>query len=146
MDDGGTQARMFAPVLAIDMLDNLFAPFMFKIDVDVWWFFAFFADEALKQQIVLIRINRCDAQYITHSRVGSRPPSLTKDRGFNAIARILDHVVDRKKILCNIQFFDHRQFFVQPLQNLVRNPVRIAPRRPFESKVRQVFLGCAIIR
>ena len=106
---------MFAPVLAIDMLDNLFAPFMFKIDVDVWWFFAFFADEALKQQIVLIRINRCDAQYITHSRVGSRPPPLTKDRGFNAIARILDHVVDRKKILCDIQLFDHRQFFVQRL-------------------------------
>ena len=115
MDDGGTQARMFASVLAIDMLDNLFAPFMFKIDVDVWWFFAFFADEALKQQIVLIRINRCDAQYITHSRVGSRPPPLTEDRGFNTIARILDHVVDRKKVLCDIQLFDHRQFFVQRL-------------------------------
>ena len=52
VDDGGTQTRTVAAIFGIDVLDHLFAAFVFEIDVNIRGFFAFLADKAFKQQVM----------------------------------------------------------------------------------------------
>ena len=48
MDDGGAKPRAVTTVACVNVLDHLFTPFMFEIDIDVWRFIAGFRDETLK--------------------------------------------------------------------------------------------------
>src|SRR5210317_2249154 len=50
-NDRRSQGCSAATVLGVDVLDNFFAAFMFKINIDVRRFIAFFGDEALDQHI-----------------------------------------------------------------------------------------------
>jgi hypothetical protein len=48
VDDGGAEARAVAAVALVDVLDHLFAPFVFEIDVDVGGFVAGLGHEAFE--------------------------------------------------------------------------------------------------
>ncbi len=53
VDDGGGDARAIAAVALVDVLDDLLAPLMLEIDVDVRRLAALDGDEALEQQVDL---------------------------------------------------------------------------------------------
>src|SRR5262249_21731279 len=69
---------MLATVSLIDVLQHLLAFAMREVDVDVGRLGAFFAEEALEQQLELDGINRRDAQAIAHRGVGSGAASLAE--------------------------------------------------------------------
>jgi hypothetical protein len=48
-DDGGGQRGAFAAVFGVDVLDDLFAPLVLEVDVDVGRLVALAGDEALEQ-------------------------------------------------------------------------------------------------
>ena len=49
-DQGGGQGGALAAVLFVDVLDNLFAPLVLEVHVDIRWFVPLLRDEALEQQ------------------------------------------------------------------------------------------------
>ena len=63
-------------VFFVDVLDDFFAALVFKIDVDIWGFVAFAADEAFEEQVVATRVDAGDPQAVADSGVGSRPATL----------------------------------------------------------------------
>ena len=69
-DDSRGQSRAIAPVFAVDILNDLFAPLMLEVDIDIGRLVALAADEALKQNIAAARIDLGDAQAVANHRVG----------------------------------------------------------------------------
>jgi hypothetical protein len=63
------QSSPFPPILLIDILHDLFAPLMFKVNINVRWLIPLFADEASKKEIDFDRINRGDPETVTDGRV-----------------------------------------------------------------------------
>jgi hypothetical protein len=63
------QCSTVATILFVDILHDLFAPLMFKININVRWFISLFADEASKKEINFDRINRGNPETVTDSRV-----------------------------------------------------------------------------
>src|SRR5487761_2233895 len=66
-------------VLAVDVLDHLFAALVLEVDVDVGRLGALGADEALEQQRGLLRVDLGDTQAVTHHRVGRAASALAQD-------------------------------------------------------------------
>ena len=78
-DDGGGERGAFAAVLVVEVLDDLLAPLVFKVHVDVGRLVALARDEALEQQTGALRVHRGDAQAVTHHAVGRRATALAQD-------------------------------------------------------------------
>ena len=74
-DDRGGERGAIAAVLAIDVLDDLLAPLVFEIDVDVGRLVALARDEALHEQLAARRIDLGDAER------SNTPPSSRPSRG-----------------------------------------------------------------
>ena len=64
--DGSCDGSVFVTVFGVNVLNDLFTPLMFKIHVNIRRLFAFTADETLKQQLALGRVNCGDRQAIAH--------------------------------------------------------------------------------
>src|ERR1044072_2034925 len=58
-------AGAVAAVFAVDVLDDLFAPLVFEIDVDVGRLVALARDESLHEQLAARRIHLGDAEAVT---------------------------------------------------------------------------------
>src|SRR5690606_7651572 len=56
-DDGRTKRSTLAAIGLVDPLDNLFAPLMLEIHIDIRWFPAFLAYETFEQQVIAIRVD-----------------------------------------------------------------------------------------
>src|SRR5690606_28985543 len=63
-DHGGGERRAFASVLRVKVLDDLLAPLVLEVDVDVRRLPALAADEALEEQIAVRRVDLGDAQAV----------------------------------------------------------------------------------
>ena len=85
-DHGRGQAGALAAVLLVDVLDDLFAPLVLEIDVDVGRLAALGGDEALEQQIDLLGIDLGDAEAITDDGIRRRAAALAQD-AFRARAK-----------------------------------------------------------
>ena len=140
MDHCGTKGRPMAPVLFIDVLNDLLTPLMFKIDVDIGGLFTFFRDETLKQKVILRGINSRDPQHITHSRVRSRAPALTQNGRHAIVSRKVHDLMNRQEVLRDIKLFDQRQFFAQDRFNIARHTLGIAVGRPLPCQQLQMPL------
>ena len=93
-DDGGGQGRALAAILAVQVLDDLLAPLVFEVDVDVRRFGALARNEPFHQQRVQPLADGGDAQAVAHQRVGGRAAALAKDL---VVAGELDDVVHRQE-------------------------------------------------
>ncbi|MHC3925260.1 hypothetical protein ACMZ4W_00337 [Brevundimonas naejangsanensis] len=69
-DDGGGDAGAMTAIALIDVLDDLLAPLMLEVHVDVGRLVAVGGQETLEQQVVAGRIDAGDAQDVADSRVG----------------------------------------------------------------------------
>src|SRR5690606_12505908 len=100
-DDDGGQGGAITPVLVVNVLDDLFAPVVFEVDIDIGRFVAFFADEALEQAVAASRVDGGDAQAITDGAVGGRTSALAQNA---AAASEFDDIVDGKKVRFVFEF------------------------------------------
>ena len=78
-DDGGGDAGVVVAVFLEDVLDHQLAPLVLEIDVDVGRLVAVARDEALEEQVALIRVHVGDAQAIADGGVGGRAAPLAED-------------------------------------------------------------------
>ncbi len=142
-DDRGGEAGAMAAVFPVDVLDDLFAPLMLEIDVDVRRLVALGRDEALEQQIDLDRVDRRDAQAIADHRVRRRAAALAE----NAFALREPHdVVHRQEIGRVVQLADQRQLLRERLAHLARHAFGIALRGALPGQLLQMLLRCQPIR
>ena len=70
---------MVAPVFPVDVLDDLFAPLVLKIDIDIGRLAPLGRDEPLEQQIGTIGIDLRHAETETDRGIGGRTAPLAED-------------------------------------------------------------------
>ena len=79
MHDGGADRRAMAAVALVNVLDDLFAPLMLEIDIDIGRLAAVFGNEPGEQEIALVRIDRSDAETKADRAIGRRAAALAED-------------------------------------------------------------------
>ena len=133
-DHRGGEGGALAAVAGVDVLDDFLAPLVLKVDVDVGRLVARAADEALKQQAGVRRVDLGHAQAVAHRRIGGRAPALAQ----NALAPGKAHdVVHRQKIHLVAQLGNQRQLVRHLLRHARRQALRVAPSRTFVGVVVQ---------
>ena len=65
----GADGRAFAPVALVNVLDHLFAPFVFEIDIDIRRLVTVRRDETGEEQLAFVRIDLGDAEAIANSAI-----------------------------------------------------------------------------
>src|SRR6266545_3398143 len=133
-DEGGRDRGAVAPVLAVDVLDDLLAPVVLEIDVDVGRLVALLRDKALEQAVHARRIDLGDAERVADGGVRRRAAPLAKDF-FRT--RELDHVADGEKERLVFELGDERELVLDQLAYLARNAIREAPRQSFLGQLAQ---------
>jgi hypothetical protein len=93
-DDRGERGAG-AAVGIVDPLDDLLAPLMLEIDVDIGRLAAFARDEALEEELVLDRIDAGDAEHEADAAVRRRAAPLAQDAAAPALG---DCAVDGEEI------------------------------------------------
>ncbi len=126
--DHGRRYRGTLPaVLPVDVLDDLLAPLVLEIDVDVGRLVALAGDEALEEErCASQRVDRGHPQAITDAGVGGRAPALTQN--FLA-AREGDDIVHGQKVRLVTQVRDEGELMLDGDAFPRRHAVRPAPAR-----------------
>ena len=142
-DDGGGDARAFAAIAFVDMLDDLLSPLVLEVDVDVGRLAPVRRQKAFEQQVGFGRIDRRDAQHIADGGIGRRAAPLAQD---TLVAGHADDVVDSQEIGRVVGLCDEGQLLLQQQPHLLRNAVGIADLRVPPSQVLQPRLRRTIRR
>src|SRR5690606_28400844 len=100
---------MFSAVTPIDLLNDLLAPLMLKVDVDIRRLVPFCAQEAFEQQIASRRIDSSYSEHETHSTVGRTPSSLAQDP---SLAGNINNLFGTQEVGGDIQYGDEVQFLL----------------------------------
>src|SRR5690606_2939779 len=101
-DHGGAVAA----ITGVDLLDDLFAPLVLEVDVDVGGLGALGAHEALEQQIAARRIDRGDAERVADGAVGGAAAALAQDL---AAPGDLDDLPGAQEIRRDPELLDQRE-------------------------------------
>ena len=138
MDHGGGDASAFAAIAFVNPLHHLLAALMLEIDIDIGWFLALFGNEAGKQQIVLRRIDRRDAQHEAHRAVGGAAAALAQDA---PALRERHNVVDGEEIGRIAGLGDDAEFVSQQRHQPGRHPIWPTLTRLLQGQRFQPALG-----
>src|SRR5882757_3243318 len=111
-DDGGGESRALAAVFPVNVLNDLFAPLVFEIHIDVRWLVALLRDETLEQHGHARRIHLGYFQAVTNNGIGGRAPPLAE---YFLRAGILHDVVHGEKERLELEFGDQTQFMLDAL-------------------------------
>ena len=109
-----------AAILGVEVLDDLLAPRVLEVDIDVGRLGALARDEALEQHRHARRVDLGDAEAVADRRVGGRAAALAEDA---ATARELDEVVDRQEIRLVAELGDEREFVLDQRAYIGRHAV-----------------------
>ncbi len=109
MDDCGAKPRPVTSVALINMLDDLFAPFMFKVHINIGRFIARFGDKAFKDHGADLGADRGYAKTIAHHRIGRRTAPLTENI---AGARKMHNIAHRQEIGFIFQLGNEGEFML----------------------------------
>ena len=134
-DDRGGERGAVAAVLAVDVLDDFFAPLVLEIDVDVGRLVALARDEALHEQLAARGIHLGDAQAVTHHGVRGRAAPLAEDV---EAPRLAHDVVHREEVGLVVEIGDQRQLVVDLRAHGFRHALRPAPARTRLGELAQV--------
>ena len=133
-DDIGRERRPRPAVLAVDVLEDLLAPFVLEIHVDVGRLVALATDEALDQHLHPGRVHLDDAQHETDGRICGRTTPLAE----NALAACKAHdVVNREEVGLIAQVGNQRQLMLDQPDDPFGRPLRPAPAQPLLGQVAQ---------
>jgi hypothetical protein len=123
-DDHRRHGGPVAAVFPVDVLDDLLAPLMLEVEVDVGRLLALFADEALEQKLRAGGVDLGHPQAVADRRVGRAAAALAK----NALpARPMDQVRHREKERLIGQARDEHQLALDLVSHRGRLALRIAP-------------------
>ena len=78
-DDGGAERGPVPPVGVVDPLEDLLAPLVLEVDVDVGGLGALGRHEALEEKVRALGVDGRDAEREAHGRVRGRAPPLAED-------------------------------------------------------------------
>lgn len=141
-DECGDHSGAVASVFLVDVLDDFFAPFVLKIDVDVGRLTALSRNEALKKQVHSHGINCRDAQAIADCRVGCRSPALAEDV---ARASKLDDFPNREEVISKSKVGNEPKLMLELACDGRRDlPARVhavAGERTFPSRLFEIAFG-----
>ncbi len=156
-DDGGGEAGAVAAVFLVDVLDDLLAPLVLEIDVDVGRLLPLGADEALEQEIDAAGIDRGDAKHVADGRVRRRAAALAEDAARLGLAH---DVVDGEEVGRVIELRDQGQLVRDEGLHFLGHAARIAffgadpgeafqfllPRAPFGHRLDRIFVAQLVER
>ena len=125
-DDVGDLRRVRAPVLGVDVLDDLLPATGLDVHVDVGRPVALGREEPLEEQAVPHRVDGRDPERVADRRVRRRPPPLAQDA---VLAAELDQVVDDQEVPREGQRLDDVEL-ASDLRVGARNPLRVARTVP----------------
>ena len=129
-DDVRDHRRVAAPVLRVDVLDDLLAPLVLEVEVDVGRLGALLREEALEEEPHPHRIDRGDAEAVADRRVRGRAAALAEDV---LLAAELDDLAHGEEVAAVVELLDERELFVE-LRAHVRRQRR---RRSDPSRLRR---------
>ena len=122
-DDAGA----IAPVFLVDVLDDLLAPLMLEIDVDIGRLAPLGGDEAREEQVVLGRVDRGDAEHVADGGIGGRAAPLAEN------ALVLgdpDDVEDGEEVALVSEPLDEGELLLELRLDAIGKAARIAHGRP----------------
>ncbi len=122
-DHRGGERRALAAVFAVDVLDDLLAPFVLEVDIDIRRLIALAADEALEQQLGARRIDLGDAERIADRGVGRRASALTQNM---LLARIFDQIMHRQEKVLIAQLGNQTELLLDQFAHRLRDTPRPA--------------------
>ena len=125
-DDGRGDAGAVAAVFVVDVLDHLLAPLVLEIDVDVGRLVALGRDEALEEELGLLRIDLGDAEAEADGRVRRRAAALAEDL---LLAGVADDVVDGEEVRGVVAALDQFELMRDQPLDLVGHAAGIAEAR-----------------
>ena len=125
-DDGGGNGGAVVAVCFIDVLNDLLAPLVLEVHVNVGRLAALPADETLEQQLAFFGVYGGDAQAKTHGRIGRRAASLAQN--FLLVGKAHD-VVDGDEVHLVLQLDDQIQLMRQLGADFVGHAAGVAPGR-----------------
>ena len=137
MDHRGGNARTITAIALIDVLDDLLAPLVLEIHVDIGRLAAFRGNEPLEQQIDLRRIDGRDVQAVAHGGIGRRTTPLAEDVVADGIAHDVMH---RQEIPRVVELRDDAQLLLDGFADMRRNAIGIAHRSALPGQVGQMFV------
>ena len=126
-DEGRRQRRPVPAVAPVDVLDDLLAPLVLEVDVDVRRLVALLGDEALEQEMHPRRVHLGDAEAVADRRIGGGAAPLAEDV---LAAGETDDVVDGEEEVLVAQFGNEFQLLLDEFPDLRRHPGRPALARP----------------
>ncbi len=137
-DHTGGQGCTLTAIFLVDILDHLFAAFMFKIDIDIWRLMALLGNKTLKQHVDLGRIHLGDPEAITDHRVGGRASSLMQ---YPLPGGKTDQIIDGQEKVFVIELGN--QLELAPILSLHFRCYRLAktPAGALFHLLRQIFTG-----
>ncbi len=118
---------VLAAVLPGDVLDDLSAPALAEVDVDVGQGHPLGVQEPLEDQIELQRIHVRDVERVGHDAACGRPAA--RPHGNAALARVADEVPDDQEIPAVLHLLDHRDLVRHPFHILVQAPPELPRSR-----------------
>ena len=122
-DDLADERGTIAAVLRVDVLDDLLAPLMLEVNVDVGRLVAFAAHEALEEDIDPVWIHRRDAERVADGAVGGRAAPLAEDA---AGARKGNDVVHGQEVRRIAEVVDDGELVLELARDLGGDAARIA--------------------
>ena len=131
------QAGTVAAIAFVDVLDDLLAPLMLEIDIDIGRLVPLGADKSLDQKIDRLGIRGGDAQQVADRRVSGAAPPLAQDA---ALAREAHDVPDGQEIRRVVEPCDQGQFVLDQATDLLGHTLGIALARRLFDQPRQGLL------
>jgi hypothetical protein len=122
-----------APVLRVDVLDDLFTSIVLDVEVDVGRLRALFGEEPLEQKPERDRIDGRDPEHVADRGVRRRSAPLAEDSRLAAVAHDLPH---REEVAAVVEVVDQRELFVDLLDDRARESRRGTARAPRDRSAR----------
>ena len=137
VDHGRGDAGVRAAVLRVDVLDDLLAPLVLEVDVDVGRLLALGRDEALEQEIEALRVDRGNAEAVADRGVGRRAAPLAEDAARLGEAH---DVVDGEEIRRVVELGDQGELVLEQALDLGGDALGIAFTRARPGQLFQMRL------
>ena len=147
-NDGRGKPRPVAAIARVNILDDLLAPLMLEIDIDVGRLLALGGHEPLEEKIDACRVNGGDIEHIAHRAIRGRAAPLMENA---AVLGKAGKVPDGEEIGRVIEGTDEGKLVIELVLYLVRNAVRIfllraKPGQPLKLVLRRRALALDLIR
>src|SRR5947209_180352 len=136
-DDARCQSGAFAAIFLVDILNDLLAPLVLEIDIDIGRLVARVGDEAFEQEIVPIGVNLRYPQAEAENGIGCGPSSLYENAVLTCEA---DNVVDSKEISGKFFLLDKGKLLRNFFLDFFRHAAWITLRGPLSDEKFKSFL------